>query len=159
MGSVSIGKNCIVNGIPGARIRRVTLYTHSPTATIKIGNDVKLISARVSSKFSIEIGNNVIIEDSSILDTDFHTLDISRQEPTDETIGKCRVVINDDVMIGSRAIIRKGVTIGKGSLVHPGSVVQKTFPAYSEILGNPAKLIGSTRDYFATDTYENSLKL
>jgi acetyltransferase-like isoleucine patch superfamily enzyme len=140
-GQVAIGRDCSISGIPGARVNMVTFYTHSPEAVITIGNNVKLISARISSRFAIEIGNDVVIEDVSILDSDFHTLDISRRTPPDETIENCKVIIEDDVRIGSRAIIGKGVTIGRGSLVHPGSVVQKSFPEYSEILGNPAKPI------------------
>lgn len=147
-GSVSIGRSCVVRAIPGARIKKVTLYTHSPDAIIRIGDNVQLIAARISSRFKIHIGNNVIIEDASIMDTDFHTLDISRRTPPYENEENCQVTIGDDVSIGSRSIVAKGVTIGKGSLVHPGSVVQKPFPEYSQILGNPAKLIGKMEDPF-----------
>lgn len=143
-GRVSIGHGCVVSTIPGARIKMVTLYTHSPDAVIKIGENVHLIAARISSRFRINIGNNAIIEDASIMDTDFHTLDISRRTPHYESEETCKVNIGNNVSIGSRSIVGKGVSIGKGSLVHPGAVVQKSFPEYSQILGNPAKLIEKT---------------
>ena len=140
-GRVEIGENCHIEPLAGARIQMVTLYTHSPDAIISIGDNVLLVAAKISSKFSVSIGSNVIIEDASILDTDFHTLDVSRQPPPDEHLEQCRIVLEDDVQVGSRSIITKGVTIGRGSLIYPGTVVQKSFPAESVLYGNPAKKI------------------
>ena len=140
-GSVRIGKRCTIHGIPGARVNMVTLYTHDPEATIAIGQDAVLVAARFSSRFAIDIGNAVVIEDASLLDTDFHSLDRSRRVPADETLEQCRITVGDEVSIGSRAIIGKGVSVGKGSVVHPGSVVQKSFPDHVEIMGNPARIV------------------
>ncbi len=52
-------------------------------------------------------------------------------------------VIEDDVWIGSDVIITPGVTIAKGTIVASGAVVTKSFPGYSVIGGNPARLIKS----------------
>ncbi|MCC3236947.1 acyltransferase, partial [Pediococcus acidilactici] len=55
---------------------------------------------------------------------------------------KKRVIIEDDVWIGGRVIILPGAVIQKGSVVAAGSVVVgKTYPPYSVIGGNPAKVI------------------
>jgi acetyltransferase-like isoleucine patch superfamily enzyme len=140
-GRVEIGENCAVSAIAGSRVKLVTLYTHSPDAVLQVEDNVQLIAARISCKFSISIGNNVIIEDASILDTDFHTLDISRKTPSNENVETCRIVIEEGVAIGSRAIITKGVTLGRKACIYPGAVVQKSFPAFSQIIGNPAKII------------------
>ena len=146
-GRVEIGENCAVSAIAGSRVKLVTLYTHSPDAKLTIGDNAQLVAARISSKFAISIGNNVIIEDASIMDTDFHTLDISRKTPTDENCETCRVTIEDDVMVGSRSIITKGVTIGRASCIHPGAVVQKSFAPHSNLMGNPAKPIREKTAY------------
>ena len=45
-----------------------------------------------------------------------------------------------DDCIGS-SIILPGVRLKKGTIVGAGAVVTKTFPAYSILGGNPAKLI------------------
>lgn len=55
------------------------------------------------------------------------------------------VVVEDDVWIGRRAIILPGVTIKKGTVVGAGAIVTKTFPEYSIIAGNPAKVIGERK--------------
>ncbi len=137
-GKITIGENCIIRGIPGSRAQYVSLSTHSPKAELQIGNSVQLLAAKFSCKFSIIIGNNVIIEDSSILDTDFHSLDVSRETPPNESMKNCAVTIEDNVCIGARSVITKGVTIGESSTVVPCSVVQQSFPAQSHLAGNPA---------------------
>jgi maltose O-acetyltransferase len=53
------------------------------------------------------------------------------------------VVIEDDVWIGSNVMIMPGLRILKGTIVGAGSIVTKSFPSYSIIAGNPAKLIKS----------------
>jgi maltose O-acetyltransferase len=52
-----------------------------------------------------------------------------------------KVIIEDDVWIGTRVIILPGVRIGKGSIVAAGSVVTKDIPKYSIVGGVPAKTI------------------
>lgn len=52
-------------------------------------------------------------------------------------------IIEDDVWIGSHAIILPGLVIRKGTIIGTGSLVTKSFPEYSIIAGNPAKIIGS----------------
>lgn len=51
--------------------------------------------------------------------------------------------IEDDVWIGTHSIILPNVILKKGTIVAAGSVVTKTFPEYSIIGGNPARLIKS----------------
>lgn len=55
------------------------------------------------------------------------------------------ITVEDDVWIGRRAIILPGVTIKKGTVVGAGAIVTKTFPEYSIIAGNPAKVIGERK--------------
>ena len=93
---------------------------------------------------SVSIGRHVLIASRvSLLGYDFHPLDpIKRKnnEPPDEN-GAGVIVIEDNVWIGMDCIILKNVTIGKGAVVGAGSVVTKDVPAYTVVVGNPAKPI------------------
>lgn len=53
---------------------------------------------------------------------------------------KTGVNIGDDVWIGANAVILPGVNIGNGCIIASGSVVTKSFPSNSIIMGSPAKL-------------------
>jgi len=140
-GKVIIGQNCVISGLRGYKNYYVTLYTHSPEAIINIGDNVSLFGVRISAKFAVIIGNDVLIEDSSITDTDFHSIDRSRKTPTNENIERCTVVIGNRVSIAAKSIITKGVSIGDDSIVGPGSVITRSIPPNSLVLGNPAKVI------------------
>lgn len=48
--------------------------------------------------------------------------------------------------IGPHVVVMPGSTIGKGSLIAAYSYVQGEFPDHSIIKGNPAKVVGSTKD-------------
>lgn len=58
-----------------------------------------------------------------------------------DSYSKGAIIVEDDVWIGFGATILSGLTIGRGSVIAAGSVVTKSFPPYSVIGGNPAKLI------------------
>lgn len=51
------------------------------------------------------------------------------------------VVIGDDVWIGARVCILPGVTIGQGAVIGACAVVSKDVPAYSVVVGNPARVV------------------
>lgn len=144
-GKVIIGQDCTISGIQGDRSQYVTLYTHSPDAVITIGNKARLYAARFSCRFSITIGDEVLIEEAGIADTDFHSLDISRKTPN-ETSEKCRIMIGNRVSIGSRSLINKGVRIGEDAIVCPGSIVSASVPGASIVSGNPARISRGSSD-------------
>lgn len=52
-----------------------------------------------------------------------------------------RIVIGNDVWIGSCAIIKEGVTIGDGAVIGAGSIVTKDVQSYEIVAGNPARRI------------------
>jgi acetyltransferase-like isoleucine patch superfamily enzyme len=139
-GRVSIGKNCIVSGVIGDRRHYVTIYTHSPEAVVVIGENAMLFAARISSKFRIMVGDDFLIEESGIMDTDFHSINSDRGEPK-ESKEKCGVQIGNRVSIGARSFVCKGVTIGDNVVVWPGSIVSKSIPSRATVCGNPSRVM------------------
>ena len=57
------------------------------------------------------------------------------------------VIIEDNAIIGSRAVIKAGVTIGKNSVVGMGAVVTKNVPPDTVVTGVPAKTKYSRSEY------------
>ena len=58
-----------------------------------------------------------------------------------EAKSKGKIILADDVWIGSNALILSGVHIGQGAIVAAGAVVVKDVPPYAIVGGNPAKVI------------------
>ncbi len=56
------------------------------------------------------------------------------------------IVIGDNVTICAKSIILYGVTIGHDAVIACGSIVTKNVPDYAIVAGNPARIIGDTRD-------------
>jgi len=137
-GRVSIGNHCTVSPVAGDTRQYVTIYTNSPDAVVSIGDHAVLCAARISSKFEISIGDHALIEESGIMDTDFHTITQDRGEPA-ETREQCRITIGHRVAIGARSTVCKGVHIGDDVLIFPGSVVNKDVPAGAVVAGNPVR--------------------
>ena len=122
------------------------------TSKLVIGNNVGISSACIWAKESITIKNNVKIGgDCIIMDTDAHNLDYkvrsSNMRTPDglsldvQSANSKPIVIENDVLIGTRCIILKGVTIGEHSIIGSGSVVTKSIPADCIAAGNPCKVI------------------
>ena len=52
------------------------------------------------------------------------------------------IVVEEDVLIMSNVTLLGGVSIGRGCFIGAGSVVRKSLPPYSIVIGNPAKITG-----------------
>lgn len=77
-------------------------------------------------------------------------------DPETWTAGnKGDTVIGADVWIGTDAMILPGTVIGPGSIVAARSVVSGEWPAYSVIVGNPARLVRRRFDEATCDGLES----
>jgi maltose O-acetyltransferase len=110
---------------------------------LEIGDNSGIgINAQLS--LGVKIGSNVMMAPEVVILTSNHTHDKTNIPMMFQgSEGFKEVIIEDDVWIGQRAIILPGVTLQKGTIVGAGAVVTKTYPPYSIIGGNPARLIKS----------------
>lgn len=122
-------------------LQRVTIKALGPNGTIKIGKNVGISGATVSSRIGISIGDNVLLGSGVLIsDNDAHPLHPNDRHDASKTL--CAPVeIGNDVFIGARSIILKGVKLGTGCVVGAGSVVSRDVPELTVVAGNPAKII------------------
>ena len=138
---VTLCSNASAN--PVAEGGQCRLATLAPDAKLWLGERVGLSAVVICCASRVEIGKGTIIGGGAmILDTDFHYLEADKTWGTDPQKVSKPVSIGKDCFIGARVIILKGVHLGDGVIVGAGSVVAKSFPAYSIVAGNPAKVIG-----------------
>lgn len=105
----------------------------------------------------IEASNGLIIEDGCQI-TNFITITTHSSHTSIRLYGahyagkdmigyvKGSVKIGKYTFVGPHSTIMPGTTIGKGSLIAAYSYVQGEFPDFSIIAGNPARVIGDTRE-------------
>lgn len=132
-----------------ARIHgKVTLafgVRHSERPTIRVGyksslgHEVSIVASK-----GVTIGRYCHIAGGTmIVDSGGHPVDpamrLADLPPMPSEVRP--VVIEDNVWIGTRSIILPGVTIGEGSVISAGSVVRRSVPPYSLVMGNPAKVM------------------
>ena len=105
---------------------------------------------RIDCRSGCQIGNNVSISREVFILTlghDYNDINFALKG------GK--VIIEDDVWIGIRAIVMPGVKIGRGAIVGAGAIVTKEVKPYSIVAGSPAKVIGSRKEQkYNQDTFK-----
>jgi len=146
-GKISIGDSLTV--FSGACYNPIsrnikTCFFVEENAIVNIGNNVGISASCIWAHQLISIGDNVKIgADSVIIDSDCHSIDFCIRSGCDDTKHKTDkpVIIENDVLIGTRCVVLKGVTIGARSIIGAGSVVTKSIPQDCIAAGNPCIVI------------------
>ena len=121
---------------------------------VEIGNNVK-IGSLTHIDYNVKIGDNTLIEGlvyipplsrigKNVFIGPGAALTNDPYPPSEKLIG---VTIEDNAIIGSKAVIKAGVTIGKNSVVAMGAVVTKDIPPDTVAVGVPAILKYSREEY------------
>lgn len=132
-GRVVIGNDVVVSG-------RVTPWTYSPGAEILIGDGVFLNGTRLGCASEIKIGDNCILADCRILDTDFHSVNPGKRNDPGY-VKSAPINVGNDVWIAMGCMVLRGVTIGDGATIAAGSVLTSDVEPESVFGGNPAVFI------------------
>ena len=103
---------------------------------VKIGDNTKIEGQVYISPLS-RIGKNVFIGPAVVLTNDPYPM-------CDKMIG---VTIQDNAVIGARAVIKAGVTVGENSVVAMGAVVTRDVPENSVVIGSPATIRYTRKEY------------
>ena len=118
----------------------VTPWTHAPEARIVIGDNVILGGTRFGCVQEITVGDNCILADARIMDTDFHSIRADRRS-REAPVRVAAVRIEENVWVGAGAAVLPDTTIGKNSVVGFGAVCMGRYPADKVIIGNPARAV------------------
>jgi acetyltransferase-like isoleucine patch superfamily enzyme len=105
---------------------------------VRIGSGTKIEGLVYIPPLS-RIGKNVFIGPAAVLTNDPYP-------PSKRMVG---VTIEDNAVIGARAVIKAGVTVGRGSVVAMGAVVTKDVPPGKVVMGVPARVAYSRREFDA----------
>jgi len=125
--------------------------TFDCAGNFKMGDSSVINSnCKLDNRGGISIGNNVSISSDSIILTADHDI------TTFNLAGRSRkVVIEEFVWIGTRALIMPGVVIYKGGIIGAGSVITKNVQSFTIVAGIPGKIIKERRtDLDYTSNYK-----
>lgn len=142
-GKISVGSESIIGSFDKTYrmgwFHPTRLSILAPDASIVIGKSTYLNCVNICASNSITIGSYCHFASGvQIVDYNGHLIYKYNRKDRDEG---SPITIGNNVWIGLNAIVLKGTEIGDNSVVAAGSVVKGSFPPFSLIGGNPAKLI------------------
>lgn len=112
----------------------------NPQCTI---GDYSSIGVNCELDGPVSIGKYVMMGPEVVIYTRNHRFSDTDKPMIEQGFDEYRkVIIENDVWIGRRAIIMPGVTIAKGCIIGAGAVVTRSTEAYGIYGGVPAKKIG-----------------
>ncbi|GAA4753513.1 hypothetical protein GCM10025783_28010 [Amnibacterium soli] len=131
-GAIVIGDHIMFRGIEARAALRA-----NEGATLRIGDRALINSgASIESSTEVSIGDDLLMGPfASISDSDGHEV------VHGAGVRNAPVVLGNGVWIGRAAIVLPGVTVGDGAVVGAGAVVTKDVPAWTVVVGNPAKIV------------------
>ena len=116
------------------------------TATLKYENVIMNGRSRfIIKKWSGAAEQLMVIPGNHMFIPGVKGMDVSNEVKDSKDIGNDfdkDVVVDEDVWIGARVIILQGVHVGRGCTIGAGTVLRKSTPPYSIVIGNPAKVVG-----------------
>ncbi len=115
---------------------------------VKVGSNTRIYTKNFGSEpFLISIGNNCTITSECSFLTHNGALSLVKDSDKNRLYHFQPIEVGDNVFIGHRTIIMQGVKIETNVIVGAGSVVNKSVPKNSVVIGNPIKYVCSFEEY------------
>lgn len=118
---------------------------------VSVGEGVQffgLVKIELARPCLVEIGKNCILVDGVSILTHGYDWAVLREKYGEMLCSSGKVVLEENVFVGTNAVILKGVRIGKNTIIGAGSVVTHDIPANSVAVGNPCRVIMSIDEYY-----------
>lgn len=113
---------------------------------VTVGNDCLFYSANFGSEpYLVTIGDRVQIAGNVHFWTHGGVWPLRNDNPKFDYFGK--IMVGNNVYIGSHSAILPGVTIGDNVIVGGKTVVTKSVPANSIVVGNPGRVVGNITSF------------
>ncbi|MBD2105037.1 DapH/DapD/GlmU-related protein [Leptolyngbya sp. FACHB-261] len=149
--TVSIGEGVLIRGslqvaggtrvVIGAGSRLNKRVRICGPGEVTIGRNTLINGPWIGCYRSISIGDDCLISDCYLVDTDYHNLEPHlRHSPPGPKVS-APIVIERNVWIGARATVMKGVRIGADSVVGLGAIIRKAVPARVVVIGDPQQIV------------------
>jgi acetyltransferase-like isoleucine patch superfamily enzyme len=141
-GTIRFGGTANLGWFPSPYFSSGYIYIEARSADsliqIEDGVNISNNSFPISDGAGSFIGNRTMLGiHCEVIDSDFHDLHPDRRSDGVAKTGK--VVIGENVLIGSNVKILKGVRIGSNVVIANGSVVTRSIPANATAFGNSAR--------------------
>ncbi|MFH1038194.1 MAG: DapH/DapD/GlmU-related protein [PVC group bacterium] len=139
---IGAGAETITVGADSHISRLVTIRTQK--GCVAIGDRVNIGSGSfIYGCGDIRIGDNTLIANQVEIISGTHTFEDTTRPMRFQDRSPSRIVIGEDVWIGTHAVILGGVTIGKGAVIGAGAVVHRDIREYAVAVGVPARDVRS----------------
>jgi acetyltransferase-like isoleucine patch superfamily enzyme len=106
-----------------------------------VGQNVSLNGSKIGCDRIISIGDDCLISDCFLADSDYHNLEPHLRHSFPGPKVTAPIQIDENVWVGARATVMKGVHIGRNSVVGLGSIIRKSVPENVVVIGNPQQVV------------------
>ncbi|MDO6525357.1 DapH/DapD/GlmU-related protein [Motilimonas sp. 1_MG-2023] len=148
-GAITIGPGCFLESNPvtppfhSSCIKLTSVKANDkPAGKITLGTGVQMLGVAIVAYEHVEIGDYVGIGPGvTIMDCDGHTTEGRGTDTEIARLESAPVKIGANSWIGAGAWIMKGVQIGENCVIGANSVVIKSIPDNTVVMGNPARVV------------------
>lgn len=131
-------------------IKIIGEFRYAKKKGLRVGKNVSVMGGVNfgSEPYLITISDNVRISyDVCFITHDGGTFSFRYKEKYKNVTSFGKIFVGSHTFIGARAIIMPGVRIGSNCVIGAGSIVTKSIPDNSIVVGIPGKIIGTCDEY------------